>query len=76
MTTTLDTHAAAGFDGQPNPHLYSSAAWYAHELGRHFRDTGRPAPSDVRMGRGYSIRVRDMRFTIGGGQPATFERER
>lgn len=73
-TTSLDAHATAGFTGQANPHLPSSPAWFAHELGRHFRDSGRTMPRDVRMGRGHSIRVNDMLFKIGGGTEPTFER--
>jgi hypothetical protein len=71
-------HAAAlaGFNGNDNPHLYSSPAWYAHALGRYLHDTGRCVPRNVRMGRGYSIRANDMRFAIketGAGR-VTFER--
>jgi hypothetical protein len=74
VSAALDTEAAAGFARQANPHLSSSPAWCAHELGRYFQESGRTAPTDVRMGRGYSIRVRDMRFAIGHGTPVTFDR--
>lgn len=73
--TTLTDYARTGFDGTSNPHLFTSDAWHAHELGRHFQNSGRPVPRDVRMGRGNSIRASDMRFTIAGGQAdPTFER--
>jgi hypothetical protein len=74
-TEKLDGAAAAGFDGQENPHIYSSPMWYAHELGRAFKACGRPQPTDVRMSRGYNIRCRDMMFKIGGTKSVpTFER--
>jgi len=58
----LTAEARAGYDGNANPHLYSSACWYAHSLGRYLHDTGRSPPRDVRMGRGYSVNVADMTF--------------
>ena len=72
----LTTYAQAGYGGASNPHIQTSPAWYAHELGRHFQVTGRPSPRDVRMGRGYSIRGNDMRFKINdsSGGTAKFER--
>ena len=76
MATDLTTEARAGFDGNPNPHLWSSAAWYAHALGAYLHGSGRTAPTDVRMGRGDSIRCRGMRFSfthIGNGR-ITFDR--
>lgn len=60
----LTVYARAGFDGADNPHLATSPVWYAHALGAYWRAKGGAAPTDVRMGRGYSIRMRDMRFTI------------
>ena len=60
----LAPEARAGFEGNPNPHLWSSACWYAHALGAYLHAAGRPAPTDVRMGRGDSIRCRDMRFSF------------
>lgn len=74
---SLDAYALAGYQGHPNPHLATSAAWYAHALGRYLHDTGRTTPRDVRMGRGYSIRANDMRFTCthpDGTGRVTFER--
>jgi len=47
-----------------NPNLYSSPAYYAHELGIFMHAKGFPLPSDVRMSRGYSIRCRDLLFKI------------
>lgn len=61
-TQDLTEHAAKGYAREPNPHAYSSPAWYAHAIGEHLRATGRPAPRDVRMSRGYSVRVGDMLF--------------
>jgi hypothetical protein len=60
----LTAYAHVGFAREPNPHLWSSPAWLAHELGWYLRDTGRAVPVDVRMGRGDSIRCRDMRFKV------------
>lgn len=59
----LVEEARIGYYGNPNPHLYSSACWYAHSLGQHLHQTGRPIPTDVRMSRGYSMRVGDMVFS-------------
>jgi len=61
---TLTEYARVGFAGNPNPHIYSSPAWYAHELGAHLQATGRPVPDNVRMGRGYRVRNRDQVFRI------------
>lgn len=52
----------------------------AHALGAHLKASGRTAPRDVRMGRGYSIRANDMRFSIqhapkGATPPVSFTRE-
>ena len=58
----LTEYARAGFDGNPNPHLSSSPAWFAHALGRHLHYDGHSVPKDVRMGRGDSIRACGMRF--------------
>lgn len=64
----LTVDARAGYDGNPNPHLYSSPRFYAHALGRYLHDTGRAPPNEVGMGRGYSIRANSMRFLIGTGE--------
>ena len=66
----LTSAARAGYDGNQNPHLYSSAYWYAHALGQYLHATGRTVPRDVRMSRGY-IRANDMLFKHDG---STFER--
>jgi hypothetical protein len=58
----LAEFAIAGYAGSPNPHLYSSGAYYAHRIGEHLRESGRSAPRDVRMGRGYKVRANDMLF--------------
>ena len=67
----LTNEARAGYDGNPNPHIYSSACWYAHALGQYLHATGRTPPRNVRMSRGYSIRANDMLFKHDG---STFER--
>ena len=68
----LDAYAAAGYRGEANPHMYSSPAWYAHAIGEHMNAKGMPQPTDVRMGRGYTVHVRDMQFRELSGQ--RFER--
>lgn len=62
MSRDLTEFARIGYYGNPNPHLYSSPAWYAHRIGEHLHATGRSIPTDVRMGRGYKVRVGDMIF--------------
>lgn len=62
----LTVYAQAGFRGERNTHIYSSPAWYAHELGVHMSITGRTEPSDVRMSRGATVRVRDLIFAHRG----------
>lgn len=64
MADNLTQYAVAGFGGHPNLHIATSPAWYAHALGAYLLYTGRALPSDVRMGRGDSIRCRDLRFTF------------
>lgn len=74
---TMTDAARAGYDGNPNPHLWSSAMWFAHELGAHLHATGRAVPSDVRMSRGYSVRCRDMIFAFDlTRKPHAIERTR
>lgn len=60
----LTTEARAGFEGKPNPYIYSSPAWYAHALGQWFQRTGRPVPADVRMSRGSRVRVGDTVYSV------------
>jgi hypothetical protein len=61
VADNLTAYARTGFDGNPNPHLWSSPAWLAHALGRYLHDSGRSVPTDVRMGRGDSIRCKEAR---------------
>lgn len=67
---------AAGGELSSNPFIYSSPSFYAFELGKHFARSGRPAPRDVRMSRGDSIRGSDMRFEFRGSriEPLEFDR--
>jgi hypothetical protein len=74
--STLTAEAIAGYLGNINPHLATSPNWYAHALGRYLHDTGRTTPSDVRMGRGDSIRCRDMRFAFKHPIPGRVSFER
>ena len=60
----LTPEAISGYEGKANAYLATSAAWYAHQLGAHLLATGRCAPADVRMGRGYRIRCGDMVFAF------------
>lgn len=59
----LTAEAMQGYEASCNtacPYLYSSPSSIAWLAGRWLQDTGRPKPRDVRMSRGYSIRVNDM----------------
>ena len=68
----LTPEALAGFaaqlDGKPAqeacPHYTSSPAGMAWLVGAWLQKTGRPAPRDVRMSRGYTVRVGDMRVSV------------
>jgi hypothetical protein len=70
MTQDLTKYAADAYQTRKdtgythNPHIYSSPAYYAHELAIHMEGKGMTAPKDVRMSRGYSIRANDMLFLI------------
>jgi len=59
---------AAQLDGKPAheacPHYTSSPAGMAWLVGAWLQKTGRPAPRDVRMSRGYTVRVGDMRVSV------------
>mgnify|MGYP001161541231 FL=1 len=59
---------AAQLDGKPAhescPHYTSSPAGMAWLVGAWLQKTGRPAPRDVRMSRGYTLRVGDMRVSV------------
>ncbi|WP_432263373.1 hypothetical protein [Cupriavidus sp. TMH.W2] len=46
--------------GSTCPHYTSSPAGMAWCVGAWLRDTGRSEPRDVRMSRGYSVRVNEM----------------
>ena len=58
----LTHYARLGYHGLDNPHLYSSAVYIAHMLGRHMQTKGMTEPKQVRMSRGYNIRAGDMLF--------------
>ena len=60
--TAYETRTSTGMTA--NPHLGSSPAYYAHEIGIYMESTGRTKPYDVAMSRGYSIRSNDMLFKI------------
>ena len=73
----LTEYATKGYQGDDNKHIFSSPCFYAHALGEHLQKTGRTAPQDVRMSRGYSIRCGDMLFSIQHSNGvAIFTRER
>lgn len=80
MNTKANDLTAAALEGYSsnkiNRYIYSSPNFYACALGDYFRITGRPAPRDVRMGRGDSIRASDMRFTFTGSKAAGIMFER
>jgi metal-dependent amidase/aminoacylase/carboxypeptidase family protein len=68
----LTSEALAGFaaqlGGRPahqaRPHYTSSPAGMAWLVGAWLQKTGRAAPRDVRMSRGYTVRVGDMRVSV------------
>jgi hypothetical protein len=72
----LTVYACSGYLNQPNSHLATSPAFYAHSLGCYLRGTGRTQPYDVRLSRGNRIRADGMLFRIleKPGKPVTFER--
>lgn len=53
-------------DGAVCPHFLSSPNGLAWTVGRWLRDTGRPAPRDVRAGRGYRMHANDMLLKCDG----------
>jgi len=61
---------AAHLGGKPAheacPHYTSSPAGMAWLVGAWLQKTGRPAPRDVGMSRGYTVRVGDMRVSVAG----------
>lgn len=46
------------------PHYTSSPAGMAWLVGAWLQKTGHPPPRDVRMSRGYTVRVGDMRVSV------------
>ena len=60
----LTPDAALGYDGVAVDFLYTSPVHSAWALGQHLRQTGRPKPADVHMGRGDSIWADGVRFRI------------
>jgi hypothetical protein len=71
----LTPYAVEGYVSMGNAYISTSPSWYAYKLGAYLKATGRTSPRDVRMGRGYSIRGNDMRFTITHqGDDVAFER--
>lgn len=64
MKNELTEFARVGYDGNPNPHLATSPAWFAHRLGEYLHRTGRTPPQGVRMGRGYQIHANGMLFAF------------
>lgn len=63
----LTAYARVGYDGNENPHLYSSPCWYAHSLGQYLHATGRCVPEGVRMSRGSKMRCRDSIYEYQHG---------
>jgi hypothetical protein len=53
---------------QACPHYTSSPAGMAWLVGAWLQRTGRPAPRDVRMSRGYMVRVGDMRVSVADAE--------
>lgn len=62
--TDLTAQAAEGYAGAPLTYLASSPSWFAYRLGEYLKRTGRCAPSDVRMGRGYHVHANGMLFAF------------
>lgn len=63
MATDLTAEAMQGFEAPAearNPFYHSSASGIAWDCGRWMQTTGRTAPRDVRMSRGYTVRANDM----------------
>ena len=68
LTTEALEGVAAQLDGRPAhvvcPHYTSSPAGMAWLVGAWLQKAGRPAPRDVRMSRGYTVRAGDMRVSV------------
>lgn len=56
--------AQRGFDDMEFVGLWTSAMHACWCIGNHLRDTGRPAPRDVRPGRGDLVHANDMLFRL------------
>jgi hypothetical protein len=56
--TDLLNAAIAGYHDRPNPHLWSSPMWLAHQAGRAIGDAGYSEPVyPVKTSRGFSMRL-------------------
>jgi hypothetical protein len=62
MATKLTAEALEGFNKVDVRYLATSAAWYGYHLGVYLYVTGRPAPHDVRMGRGAIVHCGDTSY--------------
>lgn len=74
----LEGYAAGRMAADRNaaPHLATSPNWYAWQAGYYMAWRGMPEPSDVRMGRGDLVRVRDLVFRVTVSKAGTrIERE-
>lgn len=66
----LTPAAQNGYEAAPGaacPHYTSSPNGLAWLVGKWLHETGRPAPRDVRPGRGYRIRANDMLLLVDSG---------
>jgi hypothetical protein len=68
MTPEASEGYAAGLAGADRrtacTYLATSPCWYAWQAGYWCAWRGMPAPSDVRMGRGSKVRVRDLVLSV------------
>jgi hypothetical protein len=82
MTNDLTPYALSAYETRmktgftANPHIWSSPAFYAHEIGIYLAMKGMASPKDVRMSRGYSIRANGMIFKINDQDNNYFRFER
>lgn len=70
----LTPAAIEGFvaaDGRACPYLASSPNWFAWTVGRCLARTGRSAPRDVRMGRGYQVHANGMLWAVAADSAVT-----
>ncbi len=61
----LTGYAIDGYEKKRNDNPRSSPAWYACEIGKMFKRSGRAIPSSVRMGRGYQVHASGLLFHFG-----------